>query len=465
MQTADTTKQLGTAPIGKMMFRLALPAIAAQVVNLLYNIVDRMYIGHIETIGATALTGVGVTFSVIMIISAFGSLIGMGGAPRASIKMGQKDDEGAEQVLGNCFVTLIGISVVLTVIFLIFQKDMLMLFGASKDTIGYAMDYLGIYVCGTIFVQIALGLNMFITSQGFALMGMLTVLIGAVLNIALDPVLIFGLNMGVKGAALATVFSQAVSAAWVLAFLCGKKTKLRLRVRNFRLRGKVILPVLALGVSPFIMQSTESLLNICFNSSLQRYGGDVAVGAMTVLTSLMQVYQMPLMGLTQGVQPIVSYNYGAKNYRRVRKAIRLLLIVAMIFSLVFWLAVQLFPQVFVRMFNDDPSLVDTASWALRIYMALVLLLGAQTACQQSFIAIGQAKISLFLALLRKIILLIPLIYLIPLFLEDKVFAVFLAEPVADFLAVATTVTLFALRIRKLLPKQDPEESPVSNPIP
>lgn len=455
----DNTKQLGTAPVGKLLFQLSVPAIAAQVVNILYNIVDRIYIGHIPDIGATALTGVGVTFPVLMIISAFAALVGMGGAPLASIKMGENDMDGAERILGNSTVLLFLVSVVLTAVFLIFDKPILYTFGASDVTIGYAMDYMTIYVCGTVFVQIALGLNAFITAQGAAKTSMMTVLIGAVINIVLDPVFIFGLNMGVRGAALATVIAQGVSALWVLLYLLGKRTRLRISPRHMGLNWKIVSGITALGVSPFIMQSTESLLNVVFNTSLLKYGGDIAVGAMTILASLMQVMSMPIMGLTQGAQPIVSYNFGAKNYDRVKQAFKLLLISCLIYALVYWAMMMLFPNLFVSMFASDPALKTFTVWALRIYMAMIFVMGAQSACQQTFIALGQAKVSLFLALLRKIVLLIPLIYIIPLFFtgnEGKLFGVFLAEPVSDTLAVATTVTLFVIQFRKLLRKGEQE---------
>ena len=448
--SSETTDRLGKESVGKLLFSLAMPAIVAQLVNMLYNIIDRIYIGHIPEIGATALTGVGVTFPIIMVITAFSALIGMGGAPRAAIKMGEKNHNEAEKILGNCFVLLIIISIVLTAFFLGTGEKLLMLFGASTDTVGYGLSYLNIYVGGTIFVMLTLGLNSFISTQGFAKTSMMTVLIGAVINIILDPILIFGFNMGVKGAAIATVISQAVSAIWVLKFMLGEKTRLKIRKINMKLDKKVIIPVLMLGVSPFIMNSTESLLNISLNSSLQRYGGDVAVGAMTILSSLMQVIFLPISGLTQGAQPIISYNYGAKNNDRVKETFKLLLISAMAFSLIMWGLMMVFPRSFVSLFSKDTVLLDFTSWALRIYLGLGIILGAQIACQQTFIAIGQAKISLFLALLRKVILLIPLIYILPYFFADKVFAVFFAEPVADLIAVTITVTTFSIQFKKLL---------------
>ena len=442
--------QLGTAPIGKLLFTLAVPAITAQVVNMLYNIVDRIYIGHIPEIGTAALTGVGITFPIITLISAFSSLIAMGGAPRASIAMGAHHPERAEQIMGNCLTALLGLSVVLTALFLLFLEPILWAFGASSNTIGYAMEYMGVYVWGTVFVQISLGMNMFITSQGFAKTSMFTVVIGAALNIALDPVFIFVFDLGVRGAAIATVLSQAVSAVWVMLFLTGRRTTLKVRARCMVLRWKVLLPVLALGVSPFIMQSTESLLSVVLNTSLLKYGGDVAVGAYTVIASIMQVIHLPLQGLTQGAQPITSFNYGAGNMDRVRKSVRLLLTCCLTYSCLFWLCIMLIPQVFIGIFSSDPELMDTAVWAARIFLFGCFAFGAQTGFQQSFLALGQAKVSLLLALLRKIVLLIPLIYLLPLFFPDKLFGVFVAEPIADILAASTTTLSFLVFAKKKL---------------
>ena len=442
--------QLGTAPIGKLLFTLAVPAITAQVVNMLYNIVDRIYIGHIPEIGTAALTGVGITFPISTLISAFSSLIAMGGAPRASIAMGAHHPERAEQIMGNCLTALLGLSVVLTALFLLFLEPILWAFGASSNTIGYAMEYMGVYVWGTVFVQISLGMNMFITSQGFAKTSMFTVVIGAALNIALDPVFIFVFDLGVRGAAIATVLSQAVSAVWVMLFLTGRRTTLKVRARCMVLRWKVLLPVLALGVSPFIMQSTESLLSVVLNTSLLKYGGDVAVGAYTVIASIMQVINLPLQGLTQGAQPITSFNYGAGNMDRVRKSVRLLLTCCLTYSCLFWLCMMLIPQVFIGIFSSDPELMDTAVWAARIFLFGCFAFGAQTGFQQSFLALGQAKVSLLLALLRKIVLLIPLIYLLPLFFPDKLFGVFVAEPIADILAASTTTLSFLVFAKKKL---------------
>ncbi len=442
---------LGSGSVRKLLFSLALPTITSQIVNMLYNLVDRVYIGHmqpVDTVGALALTGVGVCLPVILVVSAFAALMAMGGAPRASIQEGRGDLQGAERIMGNSFTLLLCTALVLTVVLQLFAEPLLLTFGASENTIGYALDYMKIYSLGTIFVQMTLGMNAYITAQGFTTVSMKTVLIGAILNTILDPIFIFALGLGVRGAALATILSQAVSALWVLRFLTGSQSKWKLRTENLKPVPSVFLPCIALGLSPFIMQSTESLVAVCFNSSLLKYGGDIAVGAMTVLTSIMQFAMMPLQGLTQGAQPIISYNYGAKNPQRVREAFRCLLLSCVIYSLSLWALVQLFPQAFALIFNNDPALVDYAAWALRIYMGATGIFGVQIACQQTFIALGNAKTSLFLAVLRKIILLIPLIYILPNFFSDKVFAVFLAEPVADLLAVTTTFIMFAIQFKK-----------------
>ena len=453
----NKTQELGTCSVGKLLFKLAVPAIAAQIINLLYNLVDRMYIGHIAGIGKLALTGVGVCLPLIMLISAFAALVSMGAAPRASIFLGKSESENAEKTLGNSFSLLIILSLIITIIFFFFSEDLLLLFGASENTIEYAVDYMKIYSLGTIFVQLTLGLNAFISAQGFATVSMMTVLIGAIFNIILDPILIFGFNMGVSGAALATIISQSLSMIWILFFLTGKKSTLKLRKKNLRLSKEIIIPSIILGLSPFIMQATESLITVCFNSSLLKYGGDIAVGAMTILTSVMQFSMLPLNGLTQGGQPIISYNYGAKNSDRVKKAFKILLISCLSYSIILWALAMVTPKSFVLIFNNDPELVTFTSRALRIYMAVSGVFGIQIACQQSFIALGNAKTSLFLALLRKIILLIPLIYIMPMFISDKTTAVFMAEPVADLLAVTTTAILFFIQFRKSMKE-------ISNPI-
>lgn len=442
---------LETAPVGKLLWRLALPTVAAQIINMLYNIVDRIYIGHIPDIGAAALTGVGVCLPLIMIVSAFAALVGNGGAPRASIFMGKGDNESAERTLGNCFVAQLVISVLLTAVLLVWNEELLMAFGASENTIGYALDYMNIYALGTIFVQLTLGLNAFITAQGFTKTGMLSVLIGAVANIVLDPVFIFGFGMGVRGAALATVLSQALSCVWVVSFLLGRKTIWKLRTSCMRFRPKLLFPSLALGLSTFIMQASESIITVCFNASLQRYGGDIAVGAMTILSSVMQFAMLPMQGLGQGAQPIISYNYGARNPERVKAAFKLLLKSSLVYSTLLWALVMLFPQAFAAMFTSSETLMTFTQKALRIYMACLLLFGIQIACQMTFTSLGNAKASILVAVMRKFILLIPLIYIMPLlFSADKTTAVYMAEPVADFIAVTFTAIFFTFQFMKAL---------------
>lgn len=443
---------LGVTPVKRLLFVLAVPAITSQVVNALYNMVDRVYIGHIPGEGAAALTGVGICFPIIMIVSAFAYLMGMGGAPRASIFMGKQDKETAEKILGNCFGALVITAAILTILLLLFNEPLLYLFGASENTIGYAGAYLTIYALGTVFVQATLGLNAFISAQGFAKVSMMTVVIGAVTNIVLDPILIFICHMGVRGAAVATVISQAISALWAYRFLRGKKTMLRLKKEHLRLQRQILLPCIGLGVAPFVMMSTESLLTLCFNTSLLKYGGDLAVGAMTILASVMQFAMMPMQGLTQGGQPIISYSFGAGNMDRLKQAVRLQVFCCFIYAAAVWALSELAPQMFAGIFTSDPELAEFTAWGLRIYMATSVLMGLQAGCQQAFIALGNAKTSAFLAIFRKILVLIPLIYILPLFFEDKVFAVFLAEPVADAIAVATTVALFMREMKRLLRK-------------
>lgn len=447
----DDKEFLRTEPLGKLLLKLALPTVAAQLINMLYNIVDRIYIGHIPEIGATALTGVGVCMPLIMIVSAFAALVGYGGAPRASIFMGKKDKDTAEKILGNCFVVQIMISVILTIVLLIWNRDFLMAFGASENTIEYGVNYMNIYALGTIFVEITLGMNAFITAQGFAKTGMLSVLIGAVSNIILDPVFIFGFDMDVRGAALATIISQALSCIWVVRFLCGNKTFLKIRKNNLRLAPKIIFPCLALGAATFIMQASESVISVCFNSSLQKYGGDIAVGAMTILTSVMQFAMLPLQGLGQGAQPIISYCYGAGDAGRVRSAFKLLLKVSMTYSILLWLLVMLFPGGFAAMFTTDAALMEYTRTALRIYMASMFLFGIQIACQMTFNALGKAVESIVVAVMRKFILLIPLIYIMPqIITSNQAMAVYVAEPIADLLAVTFTAILFAVQFKKTL---------------
>ena len=445
-------KDMGTGSVKRHMVSLAVPALVGQVINLLYNIVDRIYIGHIPEVGGTALTGVGLFTPILMLITAFAMLAGAGGAPRAAIAMGKGDKETAEKIVGNCFAVLMILAVILTAGFWFAAPTLLRFFGGSDATLPYALTYSRIYIAGTVFVLIVMGMNVFITTQGFAKFSMLTTVIGAVINIVLDPIFIFALDMGVAGAALATVISQAVSALWILRFLTGKRTILKLQKENLPLRRPVILPCLGLGISSFVMLSTESVLSISFTSSLQRFGGDLAVGAMTVLTSINQLVTMPLMGICQGGQPLISYNYGARKPERVREAFYCQFGVCVGYTVVFWLALMVFPNVFAGIFTSDQALVSYTAWAIRIFLCGIFSVGFQISCQQAFMALGQAKVSLLLACLRKLILLIPMIFILPLFLEDKVFAVFVAEPVSDILAAAVTTVTFFRFFRKQMRK-------------
>ena len=450
-QSHRSEEALASASIGPLMVKLALPAVAAQLINMLYNIVDRIYIGHIPEVGRTALTGLGVTFPILMLISAFTAFAGMGGAPLASIRLGAGDRAGAEKILGNSTTLLLLLAAVLTEVFSIVKEPALMAFGASEATIGYALDYISIYLAGTVFVQLALGLNAYITAQGQALVAMCSVLIGAILNILLDPLFIFVFQMGVKGAALATILSQGVSACWVVGFLCSGWSGLRIRPANMKLERAVVGKIAALGIAPFIMQSTESLVTVVLNSGLQFYGGDLYVGTVTVMQSVMQMVVMPVQGITQGVQPIMSYNFGAKNYARVRQTFRLLLRTTLTVTVSACLVVTLFPQQLALIFNDDQELVELVGRVMPIFFGGIWAFGAQIACQTAFMAMGQAKTSLFLALLRKVILLVPLAILLPL-ATHSVLGIYVAEPVADILASATTLTLFLRKRKTLLPE-------------
>lgn len=445
-------KRLGTAPLGKLIFQLALPGILAQLINVLYNMVDRMYIGHMPDTGATALTGLGVCLPIIVLISAFSAFAGMGGAPLAAIQLGKGDKNKAEKILGNATVMLITCSVVLTIIFGIFKEPVLYAFGASPETIGFALDYINIYLVGTIFVQLALGLNTYISCQGNAKTAMFSVLIGAVLNIVLDPIFIFGMNMEVKGAALATIISQAVSAVWVVSFLVSKKSVIRIKKENLKPDLKIIGSVCALGISPFVMQSTEALVTIVLNSGLQEYGGDLYVGSLTILQSVMQLTIVPVNGLTQGVQPVISYNYGAGNFDRVKKTFKIVLIADLTVTVVACLLTQCIPGVFASIFTDEAPLIALVEEVMPIFFAGIWIFGVQMACQSTFMGMGQAKVSLFLALLRKVILLIPLALILPKFFDVQ--GIYYAEPVADIAAALTTGVVFLFMSKKLLKKPE-----------
>lgn len=457
MSQPSASPVLGTENIKKLMLKLAVPAVLAQVVNLLYNIVDRIYIGHIPVIGADALTGVGLFNAILMLLTAFAVLFGSGGAPLAAIAMGRREKEKAEQIMGNCFTMLLLTAVLLTAVLLYFCADLLCLFGASEDTLPYALEYGRIYIGGSIFVLFVMGMNPFITTQGFAKFSMLTTIIGAICNIILDPIFIFALDLGVAGAAWATVISQAISAVWILLFLTGKTTTLKLKVPCMKLKKNIIFPCMGLGVSTFVMMSTESLLSISFTSSLARYGGDLAVGTMTILASLNQLLFMPLSGICQGGQPIISYNFGAGNNKRVKEAFFTQLAACLGYIILFWLPILIFPAFFSSIFTPDAELARYSSWAIRIFFACGFSMALQNCCQQSFMALGQAKVSLIMACLRKLVLLIPLIFILPNFFENKVFAVFLAEPVSDLTAAAITTIVFLTSFGTIL-KNGPQKN-------
>ena len=448
---AQTQKQdMGTGNVKKLLLQLMIPAVVAQVVNLLYNIVDRIYIGHIPGIGAAALTGVGLFTPILMLLNAFAMLIGAGGAPRTAIAMGQGDKKQAEKIISNSFTMLLIFSVLLTIVFYAAAPALLRMFGASDITLPYALAYSRIYILGSVCVLIVLGMNPFITTQGFAKISMLTTVIGAVINIVLDPILIFVLGLGVRGAAIATVLSQAVGAIWIIRFLTGPKTTLKLKKEYLKPERQIVLPVMALGISTFVMMSTESLLSVSFSSSLARYGGDVAVGAMTVITSVSQLASMPVSGVCQGGQPVMSFNFGAGKKERVKEAFRFQLGVCFGYTAFFWVLMMLVPGAVAGVFTSDATLIEYTTWAMRIYMAGIFSLGIQIGCQQSFMALGQAKVSLLLACLRKLILLIPLIFILPHVVADPVFGVFLAEPVSDIIAAAVTAFTFFSRFDKIL---------------
>jgi putative MATE family efflux protein len=387
-----------------------------------------------------------------MIVSAFAALVASGGAPRASIAMGEKKTEDAEKILGNCFFLQIIVSVILTAALLIFNRPLLLAFGASENTIEYACDYMNIYAIGTIFVQLTLGMNAFVTAQGYSKIAMLSVVIGAIANLSLDPLLIYGFGMGVKGAALATVISQSLSTVWVVLFLFSKKALLRLKVSNMKLSPRVILPCLGLGLATFMMQASESVISVAFNSSLLEYGGDIAVGAMTILSSVMQFAMLPMNGIAQGAQPILSYNYGAKNAARVKKTYRLLLIACLIYSVSLWSTIMLFPRFLPSIFTPDAALIDFTAGVIRIYFGGLIIFGAQIACQMTFVSLGKALSSVTVAVVRKFVLLLPLIYLVPQFMSDKALGVYTAEPIADVIAVSFTVILFVFQFKKAMEK-------------
>lgn len=440
---------LADMPVSNAFFKLAIPAIAAQLINILYNLVDKMFIGRIPGVGKQALAGVGITSPVILAISAFAALVSMGGAPKASIFMGKGDIDQAEKVMGSCTWLLIILSVALTGIMMIFGRPILLLFGASNDTITYATDYMNIYCLGTLFTQLTLGLNAFITAQGKTMISMRNVAVGAITNIILDSVFINVIGMGVKGAALATVISQGVSACFVIHYLITSKSKLHLYLRNIRFNGQLIWSCILLGTSPALMQLTENMVAISFNTSLQKYGGDMAVASMSILNSVMQFVMLLLPGLVQGAQPLLSYNLGAKNISRVKKTFRLLLICCISGSFLIWLICMTFPATVASIFTSDATLITYTNKSMRVYLSMLFIYGIQVACQYSFVALDQAPTAIFLTIWRKIIILIPLIFILPYFISDAVIGVYLAEPIADTIAVCTTAPMFYFYYRKL----------------
>lgn len=447
----DKERRMGTEPIGRLMISMAVPSIAAQVINILYNIVDRIYIGHIKGVGMEALTGVGVTFPIITLISAFSAFAGAGGAPLASIWLGKGDRKRAEKILGNGVSMLLFFSLLLMGFFYAFKKPVLYLFGASDATIPYAVDYISIYLMGTVFVELALGLNAFIISQGQSRIAMMAVLIGAAVNIILDPVFIFGLQMGVKGAARATVISQALSALWTVGFLVSKRSTLTIKPEAMKPDLHIIGSVMALGVSPFIMRATESLISVVLNSGLQRYGGDIYVGSLTIMQSVMQMYAAPLGGFTQGVQPIISYNFGAGNFDRVKKLYRSMITSCFLFSASATILIIIFPGFFAGMFTNDAALIRLVEQMMPIFMFGMLVFGLQQGIQPAFLALGQAKISFFIAIFRKVVLLVPLALILP--LKFGVMGIYYAEPISDVLSAAMAATLFLLNIKKIVSKE------------
>ncbi len=447
----DKEKKMATEAIGKLMISMAVPSIIAQIINILYSIVDRIYIGHIKGVGMEALTGVGVTFPIITLISAFSAFVGAGGAPLAAIWLGKGDRKRAEKILGNGVTLLVFFTVILMAFFYAFQKPLLYLFGASNATIGYAVSYISIYLAGTIFVELALGLNAFIISQGQSRTAMMAVLLGAASNIILDPIFIFALGMGVKGAAYATVISQALSALWTVGFLISRKSSLTIKWQAMKPDFPVIGNVMALGISPFIMRATESLISIVLNNGLQKYGGDIYVGSLTIMQSVMQMYSAPLGGFTQGVQPIISYNFGAGNFDRVKKLYRSMITVCFLFAAMATVLVMFFPGFFAGMFTNDAQLIALVEKMMPIFMCGMLIFGLQQGIQPTFLALGQAKLSLFIAIFRKVILLVPLALVLP--LKFGVMGIYYAEPVSDVLSAVTATVLFLLNIKKIVSKE------------
>lgn len=441
---------LETEPIKKLFYKLAIPTVISQIINLLYNIVDRMYIGHIHEVGNLALTAIGICMPIILILSAFGSLIGSGGSPRASLCMGKKQNNMAEQILGNCTLFLIILSIIISIIFRMKSEQLLLLFGASKDTLPYALDYMNIYILGSIFVITSISLNFFIIAQAYTKISMIINCIGAFSNIILDPLFIFTFNLGIKGAALATILSQALSAILCLVFLTSKNASLKIKIKYLKINKEVLFPCLLLGSSPFIMQVTECVISICFNRNLGIYGGDIAIGSMSIFSTIMQFATLIMQGFCNGCQPIISYNYGLNKINRVLSAIKQVLKVNVFYTCSLWLIIMLAPRIFICLFTNNEFLINTSVTYIRYFFLMLFLMGPQFTFQNCFLALGNAKTSFFLAIWRKIILLTPLIFILPIFITNKIAAVFLAEAVADTLASLTTSTMFILYFKKII---------------
>lgn len=439
---------LGNDKISALMVKMAIPSIVAQVINILYNMVDRIYIGHIKGIGADALTGVGIAFPIVVFISAFSAFVGAGGAPLSAIFQGKGDKDRAEKILGNGVSMLIFFSAVLMLIFYIFKKPLLYAFGASENTFGYASDYISIYLIGTIFVELSLGLNTYIIAQGESVTGMLSVLIGAISNIVLDPIFIFVFNLGVKGAAIATIISQFLSAVWVVGFLLSRRAVLRIKPKNLSPDLKIMGSIASLGISPFVMRSTESFVSIVLNSGMQRYGGDIYVGSITIMQSVMQFFSAPIGGFTQGIQPIISFNFGARKFERVKRTYKSTIAICFGFSFLGAASAMIFPEFYASFFTTDTALIKLVGQKMPVFMAGMLIFGIQQAIQPTFMALGQAKISLFIATLRKIILLIPLALILPKFFGTN--GVYFSEPISDIISAVTAILLFLLNIKKIL---------------
>ena len=441
-------ERLGTEPLGRLIFSLAIPALLAQLVNLLYSLVDKIYIGHIADVGALALTGLGLCTPIILIVSAFAAFAGNGGAPLAAMSLGRGDREGASRILSMSCVLILFFSVVLTAALMAAKRPMLYFFGASSATIGFAEDYLSVYLCGTIFVQAALGLNSFISCQGQAKTAMLSIMIGAAANIVLDPIFIFGFGMGVRGAALATIISQCLSAIWVVRFLRSEKSVIRITPAYMRPDFKIIGRIASLGVSPFIMQSTESLIAIVFTNGLQKYGGDLYVGSYTILQSVIQLMFIPTQGFCNGTQAIISYNYGAGKFDRVKKNFRIVTGICFVYTLGFYAFVLLAPGIIAGMFTDNAELLALAAGKLPLFLAGMSIFALQIGAQTTLLGMGRAKVSLFLACLRKIILLTPLAIILPRFFGvDGIYA---AEPISDAISALTSLVLVTVVSRKYL---------------